>query len=432
MNPTFHPTSPPADTWQDRLAQVVETMREISRHTDPQEMNRVYRERMRRLRPVDGFVSLSRRGLERPAFRVTRSSTWKEEVNPWKENERLPLLSGGLLAELIYGDEPRIIDDVRVPPDDPAAEYLAGQRSLAAVPMYDGGRALNMVVMMRREPAAFAREDFPELVWVSNLYGRATKALVLAEELRQAYAAVDEEMQTVARIQRSLLPAGLPRVPTLDLAAHYQTSHRAGGDYYDFFPLDGGCWGILIADVSGHGTPAAVMMAITHAIAHLHPGPPVPPGLLLTHVNRHLVTRYTADSGTFVTAFYGVYDPSARTLTYANAGHPPPRLKRCSDGTRDSIDGVRRFPLGIDEDETYPEASRTFRPGDQVVFYTDGVTEAMSPGGELFGLTRLDEAMADCPATAAGLMSQVLGRLEEFTAGRPAADDRTILVAKVS
>jgi sigma-B regulation protein RsbU (phosphoserine phosphatase) len=432
MNAPLDPTSRPAETWQERLAQIVETMREISRHTDPQAMNQVYRARMRRLLPIDGSLSLSRRGLERPGYRITRSSTWKEEVNPWKEKERLPLLSGGLLAELIYGDEPRIIDDIRLPPDDPAAEYFAGQRSLAAIPMYDQGSALNMVVLMRCEPAAFAREQFPELVWMSNLYGRATQALVFAEELRQAYTAVDDEMRTVARIQRSLLPAKLPHVPTLDLAAHYQTSHRAGGDYYDFFPLDGGRWGFLIADVSGHGTPAAVMMAVTHAIAHMHPGPPAPPGLLLTHVNRHLVARYTADSGTFVTAFYGVYDPATRTLSYANAGHPPPRLKRCADGTRDSIDGVRRFPLGISGDETYPEKSRTFQPGDQIVFYTDGVTEAMGPGGELFGLTRLDEAMANCPVTAAGLMNQVLGRLEEFTGGQPAADDRTLLVAKVS
>src|SRR5207253_1299364 len=103
-------------------------------------------------------------------------------------------------------------------------------------------------------------------VWLSNLFGRATHNLVLAEELRQAYEAVDRELVAVADIQRSLLPAKLPKIPTMDLAAHYQTSRRAGGDYYDFFPLAEGKWGIIVADVSGHGTPAAVLMAITHCI----------------------------------------------------------------------------------------------------------------------------------------------------------------------
>ena len=92
-------------------------------------------------------------------------------------------------------------------------------------------------------------------MWLSNLFGRATSNLVLSEELQQANQALDREMKAVGDIQRSLLPARLPRIPTLDLATHYQPSQRAGGDYYDFFPLPSGKWGIFIADVSGHGTP---------------------------------------------------------------------------------------------------------------------------------------------------------------------------------
>src|SRR6185369_10191873 len=128
-----------------------------------------------------------------------------------------------------------------------------------------------------REPKAFNPDQFPEFVWMGNLFGRATHNLVLSDELRSAYNTVDREMQIVADIQRSLLPETLPKIPTLDLAAYYQTSRRAGGDYYDFFPLPDGRWGILIADVSGHGTPAAVIMAITHSIAHSFPGPPSSP-----------------------------------------------------------------------------------------------------------------------------------------------------------
>ena len=131
------------------------------------------------------------------------------------------------------------------------------------------------------------------------------------------------------------------------LAAHYQTSHRAGGDYYDFFPLPGGRWGILIADVSGHGTAAAVLMAVTHSIAHTYPGPPTPPGELLKHVNQVLAERYTANTGAFVTAFYAVYDPATRTIAHSSAGHPPPRLKRCADGSLTLLDGQHGLPLGI-------------------------------------------------------------------------------------
>ena len=127
--------------WQQRLAQIVEMMREMSLQDDPQAMVRTYGRRVRKLMPGDRWISLSRRGLEPPQYRITRSSTWTEEINPWKEKDRLPLLEGGLLGELIYGDEPRIIDDIAplLKPDDPAYDYLAGFRSLMAIPHYDHG-----------------------------------------------------------------------------------------------------------------------------------------------------------------------------------------------------------------------------------------------------------------------------------------------------
>jgi sigma-B regulation protein RsbU (phosphoserine phosphatase) len=357
---------------------------------------------------------------------------WKDEVNPWKDPDRLPVLAGGLLAELIYGDQPRFLNDVRIAADEPAADYLAGHRSLLAVPLYDQGVALNMVVLLRREPAAFNPEQFPELVWLSNLFGRATHNLVLSDQLKKAYNDLDQELKVVGNIQRSLLPVELPRIPNMDLAVSYQTSQRAGGDYYDFFPLPADRWGILIADVSGHGTPAAVLMAVTHSIAHSYPGHPTPPGKLLAHVNHNLATRYTGRDGTFVTAFYGIYDPATRELTYASAGHNPPRLKHCEDGSLASLDRVHGLPLGVFEGEAYEETSLRLRRGDHLVLYTDGITEAASPTGEMFGLPRLDEVLAGCPNNAAELLKAVLLTVEDFTAGQPADDDRTLVVATVS
>jgi sigma-B regulation protein RsbU (phosphoserine phosphatase) len=334
--------------WQQRLAFIVDTMRELSEQTDPQLLVQAYGRRMRQALPSDGFVSLSRRDLARPRVRVTRSHLWGTEVNPWTARERV-ILDGGLLSELIWSDEAVVIDDFCLRDGDPGAEFLKGMRSLVAVPLFDRGVALNMYVALSVSPNRFLRQDLPERVWMSNLFGRATHNLVLSDQVRQAYAAVDRELKTVADMQRSLLPTHLPNVPSLELAAHYQTSRRAGGDYYDFFPLDDGRLGILIADVSGHGTPAAVMMAVTHSIAHTHGEEPTPPSKLLAFINRHLCARYTSGNGTFVTAFYGIYDPRARTLTYGSAGHCPPRVKR-TDGRVLPIEGSLSLPLGIEPD----------------------------------------------------------------------------------
>lgn len=417
--------------WQQRMSLVVETLREMSEHTEPAAMVRSYGARMRNLLATDRMVAVSRRDLPPPQYRITRSSLWKDDVNPWLEPQKLPLLKSGLLGELLYADKPQLLDDVRVPADDPAAEYFDGMRSLISLPLFDKGIATNMVVFMRRAPGAFDPESFPQWVLMTGLFGRATSSLVVSVQLAAAYATTDRELQTIADIQRSLLPSELPKIDTMELAAYYQTSRRAGGDYYDFFPLEDGQWGILIADVSGHGTPAAVMMAITHSIAHTMPGPPTPPCRLLDNLNKQLIRHYTRNSGTFVTAFYGIYDARTRMLRYANAGHNPPRLKRCDDGSMASLDGAGSFPLGITADVTYEEATLQLRPGDQIVFYTDGITEAQNAAGEMFGEARLDDVLGACRPGAQQLIDAVLESVAAFSNGRPADDDRTVLVAKV-
>lgn len=417
--------------WPRRLAAIVDMMREMSLQTDAQAMVRTYASRIRELMPVDGAVSLSRRGLESPQYRITRSTLWTEEVNPWKQPDRLPLMSGGLLSELIYGDAPRIIDELRVDAKDPAHEHISGHRSLMAIPLFDGGTALNMVVLMRRQPKGFDPEDLPDRVLTSNLFGRAAHNLVLTDQLIKAGAEAEREVKVIADIQRSLLPTHLPKIPGLDLAAYYQTSRQAGGDYYDFLPLPDGRWGVLIADVSGHGTPAAVLMAVTHSIVHALPTPPDRPRQFMEYLNRHLTARYTAAHGAFVTAFYGVFDPAKKLITYSSAGHNPPRLKRCDDGSMDALDAAQAMPLGILEDLHFTEASLQLRPHDQIIFYTDGITEAQNPSGEMFGTQRLDQLLESCRPAADSLIRAVLEAVDQFTAGRPADDDRTLVVAKV-
>ena len=267
---------------------------------------------------------------------------------------------------------------------------------------------------------------------LDRLWGRRpAQSSVLPGGAHRAQDNLDRDLVAIASIQQSLLPATLPKIPTMELAVYYRASQEAGGDYYDIFRLSDGRWGMLIADVSGHGAPAAVLMAITHAIAHLYPGPPTVPSKMLEFLNRHLAARYTAASGSFVTAFYGTYDPKTRELLYSLAGHPPPRLKHCDNGRLIPLVGEAGPPLGVFMDQGYVDAWIPLRPGDQLVFYTDGITETRNDRGELFGARRLDRLL-DCHLDADALIATVLQALERFTEGGPIEDDRTLLIAKVS
>jgi sigma-B regulation protein RsbU (phosphoserine phosphatase) len=433
-----------ATNWQERLSLVVQMMRAVSLEREPQNMVRVYGDWVSKLMPVDWFVSVSRRDLIKPFYRITRSDLWENEgkiINPWKQRDLLPMFDRGILGELIYSEEPYFNNDFTADPADPAYEHLRGFRSMVAIPAYEDGKALNMTVIMQREPGAFDPNEFPERVWQGNLFSRATKNLVLSAELSEAYAAVERELQTVADIQRSLLPVDVPQIEGIDVAAYYQTSRHAGGDYYDFFPLDDGKLGILIADVSGHGTPAAVVMAVAHSIAHTRE-PPQPPCELLNFLNRKLVARGYTTNGTFITAFYGIYCPKTRTLTYSSAGHNPPRLRRCTGneevGETVPLDAGRNLPLGIVDDEVYEDAVVQLEPHDVIVLYTDGITEARGAASkvkagedELFGNDRLDAVVDACGSSAKSLVDRIVEAVNDFTDFAPPTDDRTLVVVKV-
>jgi sigma-B regulation protein RsbU (phosphoserine phosphatase) len=212
------------------------------------------------------------------------------------------------------------------------------------------------------------------------------------------------------------------------VAVHYRTANRAGGDLYDFFPLSGGRLGVLVADVSGHGTPAAVLLAITHTLAHTYAGPLDRPGQFLGHLNQQLAARYTVTTGHFVTAVYGVFEPAADTLTYAVAGHPPPRL----EVVRHWLPGpaAQRLPLGVStKEQRYPEQTVPLPAGGAAAFVTDGVTDSTDQTGEPFGEGRLDAALAG-GGPAAGMVRRALAALDTHTADAPADDDRTLLVVR--
>jgi len=438
--------------WEDRLRFVVETMREASLADDPNTLVATYQQKIREVSNFETFVAISRRGLEYPKVRITRMTAWGPDQDPWANPDSLPVIEGGILTELIYTNKACVLDNLRVPESDPAHPFIGQYRSAIVTPVFDSGEALNMNLVLSSEPEGFDPEHFPEQVWTTNLFGRATNTLVLQKELEHTYKMLDDELQIVGKMQRSLLPAKLPDIPTLDIAAYYETSARAGGDYYDFFDLGQGRWGILVADVSGHGTPAAVLMAITHALAHTfcfecgkdcnEQATPACPASFLTYLNERLEARYTGPGGAFVTAFFGIYHEKERTLVYSNAGHPPPRVKRCSDGTTFILDGcepdtsetsctMHDLPLGILSNTHYTTGSIKLTIGDQLVIYTDGITEARKKSGELFGVERLDRAIENCGIDAHGLIATINADVKSFTDGAPVDDDRTIIVGKV-
>jgi sigma-B regulation protein RsbU (phosphoserine phosphatase) len=423
--------------WREELAIVDRTMRAISGVTDPEELVNVYWENIGELVNIEHYLAVSRRDVEPPAYIVTRSSRFTEEFNPWTQRDRLPKLSGGVLGEIAHANKPVVIDDLpaRLAADDPGRFFLDGFQSLVALPQYDAGEGLNVTAMLFPPGDGIDPAVIPVLHWQAGLFGRGTQNLVLRNRLSAALAELDRELQTVGDIQRSLLPAELPAIPGFDVAAHYRTSARAGGDYYDFFPLPAGGWGLFIADVSGHGTPAAVLMAITHAIAHARPGTHAPPAALLQYLNDRLTSAYTRN-GTFVTAFYAVLDPAARTLTYATAGHNPPRLVR---GDRViPLDACGSLPLGILDGQAYGQATVALQPGDLLLLYTDGITEAParapSPAAprEMFGTDRLDALLLTCGpgAPAAACVDNVRAAVAAFTADQPPTDDQTLIAIR--
>ncbi len=251
------------------------------------------------------------------------------------------------------------------------------------------------------------------------------------EALEHAYSEASRELDEIADIQAAFLPECLPSVPGLELAAFRITAQKAGGDYYDVFPLADGRWGFLIADVCGHGAPASVLMAITHSLARRFHAETrhFTPGEFLTFLNRELVLGYTERRCTFVTAFYCIYNPDNRQLTYSSAGHNPPRLRLDSKIPLVELCQAQSFPLGITKDVDFENAEALLKEKGLLVLYTDGVTEAMNANRETFSTTRLDRILSQCDGGATNTLAAIQIELDLFTNGQPLSDDRTMILA---
>ena len=253
--------------------------------------------------------------------------------------------------------------------------------------------------------------------------------LHLERALRDSRDRLDKELAGAARMQRLLLPPEIPAQSSVAFAAHYETSRHAGGDYYDIVPLGADRFGIMVADVSGHGAPAAIVMAMIRAVLHTHPGPPDDPPSVLHYINRHF--RFLWDTAMYATAVYAVLDAGTRTLRLSSAGHPPPMLLRPGEGA-EVLPVENTACLLWDELKKVPCAEYQLRPGDRLVFYTDGITERQAPDELMYDPDQFAATLTRIgPVAPADIVRQVVAELDRFAAGHEPDDDQTLVVTGI-
>jgi len=252
--------------------------------------------------------------------------------------------------------------------------------------------------------------------------------LKMNAKLQQAQKLIDDELRQVGEIQTSLLPEKLPEIEGFDFGAFYTPAEQAGGDYYDCIKMSNGYYGFTVADVSGHGIPAAVIMAITRAIMRSYTYDVISSSEALAMVNEILCDNiYTTD---FVTMFYLVMNSNTAECNFASAGHNPLLFFDKSEMTVKRLTASGLF-LGTFEDVEYEEGNVKIDAGDILFMYTDGLVEAMNKSSEQYGYDRLiSKLIMFQNEKCSVIIDNIMRDLKEFTEGRPFDDDITILVIK--
>ncbi|MBI3944532.1 MAG: SpoIIE family protein phosphatase [Armatimonadetes bacterium] len=302
------------------------------------------------------------------------------------------------------------------------------RQSMLLMPIVFRAEVMGVVAVLNKRSAdAFSEEDqflLGTLAEQAAFYihnARMVAALAAQERVRR-------ELQIARDIQRLLLPADAPEVPGFDLHALGRPALEMGGDYYDFFPVTEGHLGIVIGDVSGKGMPAALTMAMLRTVIRTHAQGDTSPSRVLVRVNATLSADLPRDA--FVSVLYGVLDIRERAFVWARAGHEPAILLRDSGAEPLTPGGAAIGVLGGDEFAQSLESHEVrLRPGDALILYTDGITEAMDASGEEFGMERFLQALQSGAATSAQARAR---RIEEavmaFAGQAPQQDDITLVV----
>ncbi len=267
----------------------------------------------------------------------------------------------------------------------------------------------------------------------------------LAVELREKER-LDQELEIGAEIQRRLFPRQCPSIPSITIAARCKPANRVGGDYYDFIPTsnnhitstlsknkDNGKWALVIGDVMGKGVPAGLIMTMMRGmlrgeVLHSHT-----PARILQNLNRVMYVDLE-NSNRFVTLFYSEYDPNSRTLYYSNAAHNPPLWWHANTKTVSRLDTLGML-IGLDVQSQYEDAQAHLEPGDTIIYYTDGLTDAAAADGNRFDeenlISHLSFACRYCSSTQE-ILDYLFDQVQKFIgANKQSNDDMTLVVLQV-
>lgn len=336
----------------------------------------------------------------------------------------------GILGYCLTVGEAIHVPDIKNHPSfrDAFVSYTENVSALVA-PLRHAGKDLGVLVVARKhEDGSFTPNDFTVFASAAE---QSSFAIGNARVHREAHEkrAIENELQNAREVQRILLPQEDPVVPGFRISGTNMPARIISGDYYDYLPLGGSRFGIAIADVSGKGVPAGLMMAMCRsALRSMAPGR-TSPCEVLSGVNRQLFPDVREDM--FISMAYGILNESTGEMTLARAGHDPALWYRRDRGT---VEPLRPpgLALGVDEGQVFERVTKDLvvpmSPGDCVLFHTDGVREAIGPGEEEFGLERLSEVFRDvAPLGAEAVLQRVQEELRKFTSDGPQMDDITLV-----
>jgi phosphoserine phosphatase RsbU/P len=383
---------------------------------------------VRQVVPYDAAgVFVLNRSLNMPGLRPERliagMATFGFDPDPNRED---PMLRSGkgIIGHVIRTGLPVVAPDVRLDPHYVAGR--AGTLSEVAVPISIGGAVVGALNVESDQPEAYTSADAHELGFFAAAAAIAIDKAVLHHQVLEKQR-LDHHMVLAREVQASLLPSSAPRIPGYDLHGINVPTMEIGGDYFDYLPLEDGRLGLVVADVSGKGVAAALIMATFRAALRVEVRRARSVTELVEHVNRLLLD--SIDPSRYVTAVYGILDPSSGRFDYTNCGHNPPMLLR-EGGGRTLLDRGRPA-LGMPLSGAHDAGQVRVAPGDMLAIYTDGVVEPFAPGGDEFGGARLEALLRRDRAQPASEMVQSVFRETLAYAGRPShEDDFTLMLVK--
>ncbi len=304
---------------------------------------------------------------------------------------------------------------------------LQGVRSVLAVPLGVGANVFGIIYAdSPLSDNRFTEDHLKVLTTLASVAAIRVENARLTEEQMERER-LEREQQVASEIQQRFLPATAPIVDGYELQGISFPCYEIGGDYYDFIQRENGNLVVALGDVSGKGTAAALLMSSLHAAVHAQADTHDSIVKTISAVNRYLVESIPPNR--FVTLFYAELDPKSGSLVFLNAGHNPPLIVH-TGGTMEQL-ASGGLPLGIMGNAEFREGHTKLHPGDVLVIYSDGVSEAVNPNGEEFGPTRLYEVVGrNLDASAGGIRDRIESALTKFCQGTPAADDITLVIVK--